>query len=181
MKFLFVRHGETDSNKTWVLMGQGVDESLNEEGIKQVEDLALKLNDDFDMIFSSSLKRALETANILNNRFGKPLEIKEELRERHFGSLSGKSWEEVGMLTGEDIEDMKKRDLSQAYDYRRYGGESTSDVTVRLEKFINSVRSKPYKKILVVTHGGIIRLAYKVFKNEGIVGITNTSIHEFEF
>ena len=66
MKIYITRHGQTDSNKERKLMGQKIDDSLNEVGIKQAKELAKSLFEEgFDIIFSSPLKRASETSEII--------------------------------------------------------------------------------------------------------------------
>ena len=56
------------------------------------------------------------------------------------------------------------------------------NVKKRLFDFLNDVRSKcEGKKILIVTHGGIIRLLHNMLKGEVREEIHNSSIHEFEF
>ena len=171
MKFIFVRHGETEYNKLHRRMGQRIDESLNEAGLNQARELANQLEDNFDVIFSSPLKRAKETAEIIAERFNKKLIFSDYLKEHDIGSLSGKAREKGERMGIGDPE----------YDYRPYGGESVEDVKARLEKFIKEVKeSYPDKTVLVVTHGGIIRLIHYLHKKEELDHIGNTSVHEFE-
>ncbi len=67
MKIYLVRHGQTDSNLKKVYDNVELDEDINENGIKQAEELRNKImNIKFDIIYSSQLKRAIHTANIIN-------------------------------------------------------------------------------------------------------------------
>ena len=96
MKIFMVRHGQTDSNAAKRIMGQRVDESLNDEGRRQAEELREGIQDKmFDVIFSSPLKRAEETARILAHERNVPVVLRAELKERDFGALSGKTWPEA--------------------------------------------------------------------------------------
>lgn len=182
MKFIFVRHGETAYNQLKRRMGQRIDESLNETGLEQARELVGKLEDNFDIIFSSPLKRAKETAEIIAARFNKKFVLSDYLKERDFGSLSGKPYEEAWEeMRKSGFNNPKSADIKQKYNYRPYGGESVDDVKARLEKFIDEVK-KNYsdKTVLVVTHGGIIRLIHFLHKKEELDHIGNVSTHEFE-
>lgn len=178
MKLVFVRHGETDYNKVHRAQGQRIDTGLNEIGRRQAQETALLLTDDFEAIFTSPLKRAFETAQIINERFQKNLIKRNELMERDYGSLSGTTWEETEAITGKH--DLRDRDLRQEYDYRSYGGESVEDVRARLMKFLDELKKENYQKVLVVSHGGITRLMHFLFFQKEIRELKNATIHEFE-
>lgn len=157
-------------------MGQRVNESLNEEGVKQAKDLARNLDKDFDLIFTSPLKRAVETAKLISEQIGASIIERAELMERDFGSLSGKGWEEMP-----DDGEYKKNDFEQKYDYRPFGGESAEDVKNRLIKFMDELK-KEYsdKKVLIVAHGGILKMAHFMFSEEHLkMTPNNASLHEF--
>lgn len=119
MKIFIVRHGETESNKAKRLMGKRVDESLNFEGIKQANELAKDIYEgEFDVIFTSPLKRASETAEIIANKVKVQIIKKEELMERDFGSMSGKTWDEMTEEIKSENLNAKEIDFEQKYDYR---------------------------------------------------------------
>jgi len=181
MKIYFVRHGRTESNNLKRLAGQRVDDELIPEGINQANELAQAIDSDFDVIFSSSMKRALQTAKIISEKINVPIIERKEIMERDYGKLSDKSWEEVGKETGLDHFDLKKQEFELTYDYRPYGGESAEDVKKRVLTFIAEVK-KNYadKKVLVVAHGGIIRMAHFLFLEEKAEHIKNATIYEFD-
>ncbi|MDP3953263.1 MAG: histidine phosphatase family protein [bacterium] len=141
---------------------------LNEEGVSQAKEAAEKLKEvNFDLVVSSDLIRAKHTAEIINNLFSKPLEIFSNFRERDFGSLGGKTWEEIGRETGLGSEGVRKEDLEQRYNYRLFGGESAEDVKNRLEQGLSLLKKKHAdKRILLVAHGGIIRLMHHLHTEE---------------
>ena len=178
MKLLFVRHGETDPNKNKTVMGSEVDASLNEHGVAEVRGILATLPNDFEIIFSSPLVRAYKTAEIIAEHFKKEIETHVELKEKSFGSLAGKTWPEIEMIVGSDA---KTIDRQLQYDYRVYGGESVEEVMIRVNAFVNKVRQGLQKKTLVVSHGGVIRVMYELYRDE-IFGerIENASLHEFE-
>ena len=95
MKLILTRHGETVDNTLKIIQGhnQGV---LTDEGTLQAKKLALRLkNEKIHAIYSSDLKRAADTARIIAKYHRDAnLQFTPELRERDYGSLSGKSWSE---------------------------------------------------------------------------------------
>ncbi|MFA5791753.1 MAG: histidine phosphatase family protein [Candidatus Paceibacterota bacterium] len=174
MKLYFVRHGETISNKNNTTTGW-VDSPLNNEGIEQAKETSIEIPLDFSEIYCSDLIRCKQTAEIINLKLNLPIHYDARLRERNFGSLGGKSWDDISL-------EMKEIDRNQKYDYRPYGGESAEDVKKRLFAFIEDIRNqKNNKKILIVTHGGIIRMLHNLLNNEVRREIQNSSIHEFDF
>ena len=87
----FIRHGETDLNNP-VRRMQGISNyDINENGIKQAETTRDKLsNEEFDLIITSPLKRAMHTAQIINATKNIPIIIDKRIIERDYGQLEGK-------------------------------------------------------------------------------------------
>jgi len=171
----FVRHGQTDFNKTHRLQGIQFNEPLNAQGIEEIHGALHNIPNDIEVVFSSDLERAFSSAKIISGHFNKPLLIREELRERDFGSLAGKTWDEI--LGGREMQSLDK---ALIYNYRPYGGESVQDAMTRLEKFINELKDSNYKIVAAVTHNGILRLAHKFLKEEHVEGVSNASVSKFE-
>lgn len=174
MKFTFVRHGETDYNKERRAMGSTIDRSLNKRGREQARETAQALNTSPDLILSSPLKRAHETAEIIGDILSVSVNVDERLQERSYGSLAGKSWEEVEEATGRPI-------ASQEFDFKKWGGESANDVRGRLREFVEDVRKEyPGKSLLVVCHGGVIKQFYFVVGVRNDSHVAHGALHEFE-
>ena len=117
-KVYFVRHGLTNSNVEKRMMGTRVDESLNETGIAQVKEAAKKLDRGFDIIISSPLKRAKESADIIAAELNVPVIVDDNLKERDSGEGSGKTWPEIteytkGKLRYEMLNTLKEIDYSR--------------------------------------------------------------------
>lgn len=185
MELIFVRHGETDGNKDGILQGQSYDVGLNEAGIQQVKDLIPELEKlSFDLIFASPLKRARETGEIIGNHFDVPIELDDGLMERDYGSIGGRNWIEVSKELNMSRDDFRATQSSDKYDYRIYGGESAEDVKRRVLNFLERVKENyPDKKILVATHGGIIRWMHQFYSEEpydSTKKLPNASVHMFE-
>lgn len=87
-----VRHGQTDWNFNQIVQGRE-DIPLNENGRKQAEQSAELLSQEkWDIIISSPLSRAVETAEIIANKVGIPtVSLDERFIERNFGEASGKA------------------------------------------------------------------------------------------
>ena len=89
VKITVVRHGQTDWNKNKILQGweQTV---LNREGIASVCSIAEYLyGQEYDMILTSDLLRAQQTAKIFSEKLNLPIQYLEHLRERYLGELQG--------------------------------------------------------------------------------------------
>jgi len=153
-----VRHGETDLNKQKLMQGGDIDMPLNKIGKEQVKALAKTLNaDDYDLIVSSDLKRASETAKILAKELGvKHVGSYELLRERGFGVWSGKPVDELLKKYGP-----KKtvKGLSPIWlKVTPEGGESFDAFTSRIQRAQDFLLKEfTGKRLLVIGHGGVIR------------------------
>jgi broad specificity phosphatase PhoE len=175
-----IRHGETDFNVEGRASGLS-DIPLNSVGVAQAEVLVPHLPSDAQAMYCSALVRTQQTADILNRKLNLPLNITPELNERDFGSLTGKSWDEIG-------EEIRKLDRDQKYDYHPYGGESVEDVHKRLLLFIAQIKAdKAYDKVIIVATSGIIRslsYLYEGYTPPNTVELKkrfgNSSVHKFE-
>jgi len=170
----FIRHGQTDFNIGRRLQGVGIDEPLNETGEKQVAELVPQLPKDFGVIFSSPLKRTLMSAEIIARVTQKAIVIRAEVAERDFGSLAGKTWDEIP-----NGAQLREQDRLLQYDYRPYGGECVQDVEKRLKQFLDYAKGSGYAAAIAVSSMGVIRLAYKLLRNEHVLEIRNASVHSF--
>jgi broad specificity phosphatase PhoE len=103
------------------------------------------------------LHRAEETAALINKSLSEPVPLLHDfrLRERDFGSLSGKSHEEWDKI----LPDNREKEALQAYDYRPFGGESVEDVRQRaVSAILDIIENYGHNNIGLITHNGIIRL-----------------------
>jgi probable phosphoglycerate mutase len=178
-RITIVRHGETEWNKSMQLQGH-TDSPLTEIGLKQAEQLAETIkNRDFNLLISSDLNRALQTAKIINRHLMLNIELNKELRERAFGIMEG--------LTRKEVE-IKYKDTFQAYmtrkaDFNIRNGESLIVFSNRVINAINEIIKKHHNKnILIVSHGGvldcIIRYIFKIdLDAERMFTIYNTSVN----
>ena len=174
MKLYLVRHGQCESN----VIGRYnfVDEDINETGIKQAEDLSKKIKDiNYDIVISSPLVRALHTAEIVNVN-NKDIITDERLVERKHGSLEGKS-----------VNVTDREEYWNYYTDKRYGTEENiPDLCNRVKEFLDELKTKDYKSVLIVAHSGVSKAFYVYFNGlpeDGHLlnlGLKNTEIKEYE-
>ncbi len=89
MKLILTRHGETIENVNKILQGWN-DTNLNKNGIQQAKQLAKRLKDiNIDLIYSSDLKRAFNTAQEISKFHNCPLIKDKRMREINFGEWNG--------------------------------------------------------------------------------------------
>ncbi len=163
MKLTLVRHGETVENANRIIQGQ-LHGSLNSEGKRQAEETAHILKDtDFDAIYTSDLKRCIDTAAYITACRPKTLLIRSKaLRERYCADYQG---------TVYDHDHWKS--LPGNYETRKYpGGESWSDVRVRIMPFLNDIFHEHHNgNILIVTHGGPLRAIRSLLEHRSLTAI----------
>ncbi len=85
------RHGETEYNRCNQIQGRGIDASLNDTGLHQAKAIAEHLQDiSLHQVYSSSLKRSRETAEVVAKRYDLQVESHKDLDEMNFGILEGR-------------------------------------------------------------------------------------------
>lgn len=153
MKIYITRHGQTDWNKIKKIQGR-TDIELNEEGRAQALETALNLKDvNFDVIFTSPLKRAVETAEIINMHHQVSILKDERIIERSFGDLEGASIHEIDFTNF----------WREGYDDLYPNSEPTKSFYERTQNFIKEMMKSDYNAILVVAHGGVSLPFYTFF------------------
>lgn len=175
MKIIAIRHGEIALNTFGKTTGW-LDEELSATGHQQALALAENLHEEFDLILCSPLKRTVSTAQAIASKHPCKIVFDPDLRERNFGSLNGKSWEEIESETGKDLRHIDVDLMS--YDYRPFGGESAAEVIARTKAFIRKAQEHG-SDIVAVTHGGIIKVLYTLLASDARQPINNCSVHTF--
>ncbi len=162
MNIYIIRHGETDWNVAWRLQG-ATDTPLNEKGLLQAKEAAKLLADTkLDAIFSSPLKRAYVTADIIAGVHGIEVIVDDRLIEMCFGKYEG--------TTPDYAKIDKNRELlfSSPCDYEASdGAESFEQVIERCRLFIEELTSrKDINNVLIVAHGALIKGIQQVMFDE---------------
>lgn len=149
---VLVRHGETDWNRERRFQGHE-DVLLNESGRAQVRALALELvRERFAIAYTSPLRRAAETAEILAAELGVELRECGALKEIHVGSWSGLTVPEVEVR----FPDGHRRWVDSQVGWE--DGETYGELGVRVVAGLHRIAdAHPGSCVLAVTHGGPIR------------------------
>ncbi|HSX39664.1 MAG TPA: histidine phosphatase family protein [Candidatus Saccharimonadales bacterium] len=149
---ILIRHGETPANIINVLHKVNDQDQLTELGIKQMSETAKKLKEsEVNALYSSNEIRAKQSADILGNHLNIDVQSSNDLKERNWGSFSGRPWLEVKEI-------LEQLPLEERYNFTPPNGESWQSFEARLVPAINEiVNNNLDKKVVVVTHGGSIR------------------------
>jgi broad specificity phosphatase PhoE len=177
MQLIITRHGETIENIKRILQGQ-MDGTLSPNGIQQAKKLAKRLKDEkIDYIFSSDLKRAVNTTKEILKYHPeiKPIYVK-ELREQNLGEIQGKNRDEVNW----DSDTLTTAN-------RAKNAETLKEFFDRVSGFLDKV-IKEYndKNVLLVCHGGVSKILIASLQGKNIENlanierIKNTSVTTFE-
>ena len=172
MKIYLVRHRQVNHNLRRIYSRE--DEDLNETGISEAYELKENIsNISYDIIISSPLKRAVQTANIIN-KYNKEIIIDERLRERDPGSLSGKS-----------LEITNREEYWNYYSKIQYGtSENIREFFNRVKDFLDDLKTKDYESVIIVAHSGVSKAFYGYFNgiNDGKflnLGLNNCEVKEY--
>ena len=172
-RLIVVRHGETQWNQEKRFQGH-VDIPLNERGIEQayllrarLERIAHSANVPVGQLYavcvSSDLNRAHHTAKVLHGPNPTPLVSTPELRERHYGHLSGLTSDEMQAQFPHAFHGLKNR-MPEA---ELTGGESLLGfyhrITSQVRRLIEQHRNQT---ILLVAHGGVLDCMYRLAQGE---------------
>lgn len=164
-RLCLIRHGETAWNAERRLQGH-TDIPLNSRGEIQARQMAQALKNTnlvFDVLYTSDLKRAADTANALVKLFDLEAQVDSALRERHFGALQGLSIEEAPLLRP----DIWQAHISRELDHELEGGESIHQFALRVRGILDSMQQKyAGKTILAVSHGGTLDMMYRIASNQ---------------
>lgn len=153
------RHGETEWNEKKLIQGHS-DIPLNKKGEIQAKDLSKKLSHiKFAAVFSSDLIRAKRTAEIIALEKKIAVKTTKALRERYFGRFEGKSWEEDKQYQSYLNNFLKLSNKERYYKKPYEDTESDEKLMIRYIPFLRQVAvAYPDKNILMVTHGGVMRV-----------------------
>lgn len=155
-RLIVIRHGETVDNARGIAQGWR-DSELSPRGKAQVERAAERVRELApDVLFCSTLPRAVTTARVIGNRIGlEPIQL-EDLREINCGEWEGVAFAEVRKNQPELFE----RWLTDPREPCP-GGESFDDVRTRIARALDAIRDRANGQpatVAIVSHGTAIRL-----------------------
>jgi broad specificity phosphatase PhoE len=149
-QFVFLRHGQSLGNAQFRWQGQS-DYPLTDRGRAQVRALAERWkaeNAKFDLIFSSTLGRARETAVIIASALNLEVEADEIWLERDIGGMEG--------LTDEEVRQLPRPLYTTPYDSIGGDGEGDWALFLRAGRALHSLLKRPAGSYLIVSHGGLL-------------------------
>ena len=144
-RITLLRHGQTDFNATGLLQGR-VDNPLNSIGILQAQKAAQMIGP-VDRVISSPLKRAIQTAEVLNTK----IELSEQWIELDYGDWDGTP---VASISKEVWEEWKRNP-----NFAPPNGESLYKLGQRVRSSLESFKSISTEHVLIVAHVSPIKAA----------------------
>ena len=203
MKLVLIRHGESEWNKLNLFTGW-MDVDLSEKGHEEAKNAGKLLKEegyDFDICYTSYLKRAIHTLNHVLDEMDRnwlPVVKSWKLNERHYGALQGLNKSETAEKYGEDQVKIWRRSFDvkppalEPDDERAPGNqamfrdvdpkdlplnESLETTIERAVPYFNEVIKKDMlagKRVVIAAHGNSLRALVKYFDNltdEEIIGV----------
>lgn len=156
-----IRHGETDWNASGKLQG-GTDIPLNSNGISQAKECSDFLKTlEWDVIVTSPLRRAKETAEIINQKLNIPFFEMNEFKERHFGDAEGMTLQERNAVFPDKI--FPNQEDRKVLNSRVMAG--IHEINQRFKE----------RKVLLIAHGGVINSILAAL-SDGEVGSGKTKL-----
>ena len=178
MNLILIRHGQSEWNALNQFTGWK-DPDLTAKGIEEAHNAGRIINNlkiNFDLVFTSALIRAQNTAEIILKEINQPLStIKNQaLNERNYGDLAGLNKDDARKRWGDEQVHIWRR----SYDVPPPGGESLKDTGERVLPFFMK-EILPHvcegKNVLVAAHGNSLRSLIKFLDN-----ISNEDIIKLE-
>jgi broad specificity phosphatase PhoE len=154
MRWLLIRHGESEGNREWRLQGQR-EYPMTDRGRCQAQALARRLADrQVAAVYSSPLRRAWDTAGAMAEALGLTVRALPAVQEYDFGELSGLTWWEIY----EQAPAVAAAVVSRGAEYPDYPGEEGREVfRQRVCGALWDLRERHHgETIAVVTHAGAI-------------------------
>lgn len=149
-QFIFLRHGESLGNAQSRWQGQS-DYPLTEKGRAQAQALAARWKAEdvkFDLVLSSPLGRARETAAIIASKLDLKIEFDDIWLERAIGEMEG--------LTAEEVRQKPRPPYTTPYDSIGGNGEGDWALYLRAGQALHNLLKRPPGSYLVVSHGGLL-------------------------
>lgn len=157
MRLILLRHGES-KHSIEKFIAYNACKGLTDRGVQQAEKLAQRLKADFsdcNVLLSTSVKRAHNTASIINPHLNKPIEINDDLSEQHPGDVDGMLWTQYREKYG-SFDPIANPDTSLSPN-----GETWNQYLQRVRMTLDTLE-QTYKDqtVVAVTHAGFIVVSF---------------------
>lgn len=158
IRFIVVRHGESDANQRQIISDKQVDHPLTERGIKQAEETAHNLmHEKIDLIISSTRQRAEQTGQIINVFHDAAVVLTDDLIERDYGIFSGIPKTEASIVMAKE-----------GFDWLHIPeSETAKELDRRVSRVVvMALKNHAGKSILISTHEDVIRSVFRVLESK---------------
>lgn len=151
----FIRHGQTDFPLDRIYCDQREDPELNANGVQQANSAAQLLRTaPLAAIYASPARRTHATATTVNTHHQLDIQLRDTLRERHFGIWEGLYFHDIESRYPDDYRRWKQDNAG----FKPEGGENIHDLALRLNPVLDEIRALyAGRAVAVVTHVGPIR------------------------
>jgi broad specificity phosphatase PhoE len=176
MRLYVIRHGQTDYNVLQKIYKKGTEMPINQKGRLQAQKAAEKLkNKKIEMIITSEHFRAKQTAEIINNYHKANTKVDKRLNDIITG-FEGKP-----VLLYRKEKEKSKNPLTAKFN----DGESFLEIVNKIKSFIQDLKKRREKSILIVSHEDTIKAIHMVLKSLSYeeaykIPVKNADIFEFE-
>lgn len=175
-RLIFVRHGEAEGNINRVFHGW-TDSSLTSKGEDQARMVAKRLKDEeIDVIYSSPLKRAFETARNIAKESGiDDIKVDEGLKEIHGGEWENEPWDELPIKWPEEYHNWEHKPHLHCAPM----GESMKGAFDRIIVSVNKIiQDNKGRNICIVTHGTVLRTLLCHYNNKPFEELATVTWHD---
>lgn len=162
LELIIVRHGQSEGNRDRRFTGHGPS-PLTERGREEARATAARIaSSPVDLLLSSDLPRAVQTAEPIAEMTGVPIVQDQALREKNFGDLTGMTFAELEAQHPDVWRGLLARDPN----YQPPGGESHVQCRDRMNAFLTRLfESRPTGRVVLVSHGvAINHLLYSLMR-----------------
>lgn len=172
IKLVFVRHGESEKNVLKIKSSTKDKWPLTEKGKIHAKNTAQKLSSmgDFDVIISSPVLRARQTAEIISEQLQLPIVFEDLISEYEYGNWNDLTKEEM-IEKHPDYSEYRKHEkgTQEHFNFKLGGAESRADVVERIGRFLEKIKKQyPGKNLIMVSHGGINGAIEMVLNNSDL-------------
>lgn len=154
MKLMLIRHGETEENQLGVIIGHNPGQ-LSTSGRQDLVKLRKSIGSlPVDAVYSSDLRRCMDSAKLLFADRNLDIKLDSRLREINFGDLQGKPYSAI------------KGDYQHDINRRFPNGESNKEFITRTIDAVNDIaNNESDKHVVIVCHSGTISIIQAAVKN----------------
>jgi len=174
-RLILIRHAESEWNRDGKIQGAADVSSITDRGATHAKSFGKKLGIKVDAVYTSPLKRAVQTAEAMFGNSEIEIRTESRLTERNFGQLQGMSWSGVDeKWPGAHAHYRKTGELPDA------NAEPIDAVARRMESILTKItRDNPGKTIVVISHRTVMRILLKDLLNKKGAGIKSYTELEF--